>query len=598
MPTRPVWGQCNVLKTLKLTNFRCFQAHQIEFGPLNVAVGHNNAGKSTVAEALRIVSIVTERFRNINAYREPPSWLTLPRVLRGFTVALDNLEINFDAMFHRYGEPPAMIEADFGGSGRVRVYVGGAKRVHCVLYDGRGSIVDTRDRARRLRMPTVSTLPQVGPVAATERVLNPDYVRASLSSRLAPTHFRNQLNLLYEVFPSFQATVEETWPGLQVKELVGEGAAPGEELHLEVRDGDFVAEVSLMGHGVQMWLQTMWFLSRVARSSTIVLDEPDVYMHADLQRKLIRLIREKYRQVIITTHSTEIMAEVPPEGIVVIDKTRPTSGRAVSLPAVQRVIASLGSVHNVHLARLWATKKFLLVEGKDRRLLKAFQDVLFPASPQPIDGLPNASIGGWGGWRYALGTSLALENAAGKHITIYCILDSDFHSPKQIAQLRENFAQRGVQLHIWRMKEIENYLLIPAAIERAVSSRLPAGRGQAPTAAEIEGFMLDTAAKMQDECLEGAASEFLSDDRSLGAGGAIREARSFLARRSQQVGPLGYVSGKDLISALSGWSQGRFGVALSPLAIAQATRPEELDFEVHSLIGAIEHGHVLDGSAK
>lgn len=68
-----------------------------------------------------------------------------------------------------------------------------------------------------------------------------------------------------------------------------------------------MAEVALMGHGLQMWLQTMWFLCRSSPTATVVLDEPDVYMHPDLQRRLVRLVRGRYPQIIIATHSVEIV---------------------------------------------------------------------------------------------------------------------------------------------------------------------------------------------------------------------------------------------------------------------------------------------------
>jgi hypothetical protein len=38
------------------------------------------------------------------------------------------------------------------------------------------------------------------------------------------------------------------------------------------------ADGSQMGHGLQMWLQTMWFLARVGYAACAILDEPDVYM--------------------------------------------------------------------------------------------------------------------------------------------------------------------------------------------------------------------------------------------------------------------------------------------------------------------------------
>ena len=48
---------------------------------------------------------------------------------------------------------------------------------------------------------------------------------------------------------------------------------PGDPLFLHVRNEEFVGEVAKMGHGLQMWLQTMWFLTRARDASTLILDE-------------------------------------------------------------------------------------------------------------------------------------------------------------------------------------------------------------------------------------------------------------------------------------------------------------------------------------
>ncbi len=101
-----------------------------------------------------------------------------------------------------------------------------------------------------------------------------------------------------------------------------DGLKPDSELHLEVRNEDFVGEIGLMGHGLQMWLQTMWFLALSKDAQTVILDEPDVYMHPDLQRRIIRFLRNRHPQCIITTHSVEILSEVRPEEILVVERRR------------------------------------------------------------------------------------------------------------------------------------------------------------------------------------------------------------------------------------------------------------------------------------
>jgi hypothetical protein len=235
-----------------------------------------------------------------------------------------------------------------------------------------------------------------------------------------------------------------------------------------VQDYDFVSEVGWMGHGLQMWLQIMWFLARVSESETIILDEPDVYMHPDLQRKLIRFLMGRYKQVIIATHSVEIIAEVEPENILIIDKQKRRSNYANKLPSVQKILNSIGSIHNLQLAKLSTARKLLIVEGKDIDLLKRFQKTLYPNSDEPLDAVPKLSIGGWGGWQFAIGSNMLLKNSVDEDILVYCLFDSDYHTDEEIEERITDAKRLSVELHIWKKKEIENYLLVPSAINRLI----------------------------------------------------------------------------------------------------------------------------------
>jgi hypothetical protein len=176
-----------------------------------------------------------------------------------------------------------------------------------------------------------------------------------------------------------------------------------------------------------MWLQTMWFIAKTPPQATVVLDEPDVYMHPDLQRKLYRLIKARFAQSIIATHSVEIMAEADPSEILVINNKKARSEYANTEPAVQVLVDQLGGIHNVHLARLWNARKVILLEGKDLAFLKTLHAKLYPNAETPLDAIPNLSIGGWGGWAHAIGSNMALKNAVGDRITTYCIFDRDYH---------------------------------------------------------------------------------------------------------------------------------------------------------------------------
>ncbi len=227
---------------------------------------------------------------------------------------------------------PAKISAQLTSGGRIHVYVGPDGDVFATAEAPDGLPITTKREARLLGLDRVGIQPQVGPVSHAERELADRYVRGAIDSSLAPTHFRNQLRLLGVYFDDFKLTAERSWPGLVLDRVEGVGMGSDRHLALFLRDGDFVGELAAMGHGLQMWLQLMWFLSRSAGDATIVLDEPDVYMHPDLQRRLIRILFQRSQQVIVATHSIEMMAEVEPDEL---SPSTPPIGRPV-LPAKSR----------------------------------------------------------------------------------------------------------------------------------------------------------------------------------------------------------------------------------------------------------------------
>lgn len=572
-----------MIKELILKNFRCFDDHTIPLNPLTVIVGRNNAGKSTIVEALRLVSIIASRYFNL-MYKEPPKWLNFGIAERGVTPALKTNEFNFENVFNRYGKPPAVIQANYSTGESIKIYIGADNNVYAQLFDAENKQIKTKAQANKSPIPAVNILPQISPLLRNEKVINADYVKASMSSHLSSHHFRNQLTLLPKEYKKFKKLAEETWHLLRILDLRNEN----NELFQLIQDGDFVAEAGWMGHGLQMWLQTMWFLARVSIDSTIILDEPDVYMHADLQRKLIRMLKGQFKQTIIATHSIEIMAEVEPDNILVIDRSRESSYFASTLPAVQRIITQIGSVHNINLTRLWTSKKFLLVEGDDIDILKKLQNTLFPNTAQPFDTIPSKSLGGWGGWDYALASSLNLKNASEEKITIYCIFDRDYHTSEEIVERLRLAKEKGVELHIWSRKEIENYLIIPEAIVRIIKSAGRQGK-PVPSTKEVLSQIEKITDNLYHETLGDIAEEIQKKNKGILFKSIQQKAVEYVKPNWESLdGRLTLVSGKKIISALSKWSQEFFGVSISSQRLSNELRKSEICPEMHKVIESIE----------
>jgi predicted ATPase len=575
----------NMLRQLRLENFRCFKDHTVVLHPTTVVVGRNNAGKSTLIEALELLALVIDRKGGKSV--KPPAWLGESPFRACLSASSSVLEINRDTLFHRYGEPPALITARFTEGATVRVFIGKDETIYATV-ETKDRWITTAKQLASLGLPWIYTLPQITPLQVNEKLLTDSYIADHLYSQLSSRHFRNQMYRMPKSFDTFKALAESTWPGLRVDPLEITRTKEGHELTMMVKDGDFVAEAAWMGHGLQMWLQTVWFISRTPPSGLAILDEPDVYMHPDLQRKLFRIVSGRFQQSIVATHSVEIMAEAEPGNILVINKAQPRSSYTTNEPALQVLIDNIGGVHNVHLARLWNAKKFLLIEGDDIGLLRHLHAVLFPGADLPIDALPNLPIDGWGGWSHAVGSSMTLHNAFGDEILTYCLLDRDYHNAVQVAERMKEVVARKVELHVWHRKEIENYLLNPIVIQRVLAKRLPFER--IPTAADVEEQIHRIAGDELDTVVYGRAELLLSENRSLGMS-AHKIAREEVEKvwdnveRRIEIAP-----GKAVLGKLSNWCQQHYGAAFGAPAIARNFRVHEIPGEISAVLEAIERG--------
>ncbi|MBL9175314.1 MAG: AAA family ATPase [Verrucomicrobiales bacterium] len=573
-----------MLKTVTLKNFRCFKDHTIELENKTLIVGKNNAGKSTCIEGLRLVSLVTERLGSLHLH-PPPSWTDLPRRAAGVSPSLESIEIHGSSLFHNYGEPPAVVSAKFDHGSSVDVHIGPDLALHAVIYDQDGEPANKRSSITAARIPRVSILPQISPLIETELVLEDSYVRQNIQTSLSSRHFRNQLRIFREHFKDFQLNVSATWPGVAIQQLAIPPITEQKSIPIQllVRDNDFTAEAAWMGHGLQMWLQTIWFLARNAASSVLILDEPDVYMHADLQRKLVRMLTRDNRQFIIATHSPEMLAEVEPDSVVILDRKRRISRAATSSRAVQELLLRVGSVHNLSLARLASQRRLVLVEGKDVLLLKRLQNAFDPGAERPIDTVPHVNLGGWNGWSGALTLARFFEKNVPDEIKIHCILDRDYHTDEEIAEREKDAADVGINLTVWSAKELENYLIVPAALARLISKRI----GKSVSTLVVEDALDAIVEGMRDDARGSMIDSYRARNPAAGTKPAIKPAETVFNRRWEESKGRLVVCGKDVLSQISAWAQSEYKVSVSIPALIQNLSAGEVHREVREVISSV-----------
>jgi AAA15 family ATPase/GTPase len=573
-----------MLKKISLKKFRCFENTEVSFKELSIIVGKNNAGKSTLIESLRILALVVNRCKSIN-YTSPPSWLTLQEYALGVSPSLSNLDISYTGIVFMYGDGPATIKALFENGATIIIYINDEAAIFATIFDNKGINVETKKFAASLRLEEINILPQISPLLKQETLIKYETVQKNSVTYLSSRNFRNQLHYYPKEFNDFKELAENTWQGLQIHSTSNNIRTQG-DLFLFIRDNRFEAEIGLMGHGLQMWLQTMWFLSRSSKKATIILDEPDVYMHADLQRRLIKLVKASYKQVIVATHSIEIMSEVEPENILPINHLNNKQSYPNKAPIVQKVIDEIGSVHNIEIARLFSYSKFLIVEGEkdDVKMLSIFQSKIFPNSFESFDILPKIFVEGWGGWQRVIGSNKVFKDNKTTIIT-YCIFDSDYHTEEEKNKRLKDAKLNEINLHIWHKKEIENYLLLPSAICRILKQK----KKHIDVSEEILRQKIDDICEeYKDDIIDSYATEIKNRDSSKELKTINQLARTYVNER-WDAEKWSIVSGKQVLSKLSIFISERYKLSLSKFLIAREMILAEVDAEIIKVITCIEN---------
>lgn len=570
-----------VLERIEFKNFRCFQNSKLSIRDLTIIVGKNNSGKSTIIEALRIITLATKKY-NRTIYIQPPASLGLPIATKGFKLPVERIKIDLRGVVYYYDDGNAKITATF--SDKVKIVVHLNKEVaFATIYDKDKNIVTTKAKANLLNISSIGILPQIGLMKEKEKLLSQETVEEDIDTYLSSRHFRNEM-LLYQKdkFNDFKKLAEETWQGLRIRELIF-NKFESENISLIIEDARFPAEIGVMGSGIQMWLQIIWFICRSKGSDTIILDEPDVYMHPDMQLKILKLVKSLYQQVIIATHSVEIITNVSPQNIVTIDKNNRQMFYANHLTAVQNIVDDIGSVHNLSLVKLGSAKKCVFVEGKDMKILQQFYNALYPNDMFSLETLPTLPLGGFTRINEAFGASKLFNENTKNQFKCYAILDRDYYLESQINELYAKANENHLLLHVWNRKELENYILIPSVIYKITQKPLD----------EYSNFISEyekLVDKFKDATIDAYTTKIYEvGNGRIAPGTAAKQARDYVNSKWTNLDEkLKLVCGKDLLKSINGWLKDTYGKSCSMNKIFRVMEASDINAEIIEVINNLK----------
>ena len=367
---------------------------------------------------------------------------------------------------------------------------------------------------------------------------------------------------------------------------------PKPRLHMFCPEDRIPREIFWAGFGFQVWCQMLTHVIQSSDVALFLIDEPDIYLHSDLQRQLLGLLRSMGPDILIATHSTEIITEAETDDIVLVSKQRKSARRIRNPSQLEEVFTILGSNLNPILTQLAKTRRAVFVEGKDFQIIGKFAQKLGLIGVSNRSDFAVIPVDGFNPERIRSLKS-GMETTLGGKIGVAAVLDKDYRSDEECASIVNECNSFCSYIVIHKYKEIENFLLIPSAIDRAAARKV-SDRGR--RTGKIITYSSDVA-----EVLEA----FASKKKSYVMAQYLASRRSFARKHSPSIheatitqvaleefedcwkeasSRLRVIPGKEAMSAVNQHLQEKYDVNVTPTAIVDAMNTDEVPADIKQLI--------------
>lgn len=579
-------------------NFKAFKNYSVSLKDFNILVGPNNSGKSTILSAFRILY---EGLRKASS-RKPEFIDSLYRGNWGYRIELLNLPISNENIFYNYDDSsPAIIKFRLHNAKELHLFFN--KVNECYLFcDTQGKQVRSPSQFKNEFNVKIGFVPVLGPVDYIEPLYQKEAARLALVSSTASRNFRNIWYYYNEYFENFRDLVLTTWPGMdiQLPELVY--SSEKTKLIMFCPEERFPREIYWAGFGFQVWAQMLTFIVQSKDASIFIIDEPDIYLHSDLQRQLVSILKSLGPDILIATHSTEIISEADPDDILVVNKIANSAHRIKNPSQLQTIFGILGSNLNPTLTQLAKTRRAVFVEGKDFQILSLFSRKLKKEQIATRSDFATIPVEGFNPLKVRQ-MSEGIEFTLGSKIVKAVIFDHDYRTEEKVKETLKDLKKISSLSWIHSKKEIENYLLIPDTVQRAIIRQIEDRNKRTGEIIEFKEDILSIFESITDDLKKHTMSQLLLKkkeyihsisphlDETTITEQIIEEFESLWDNITER---LDIVSGKKVFASLNNYLQENYNITLTPNRIISVIKLKEIPDEIKELIKRLDEFRKID----
>jgi predicted ATPase len=429
------------LKRLTFERFCSFDDYDIVFPQEDEActliTGKNNAGKSTILLALKLVNSAMSHGKGSK------------KTVHSTLTKKDVLDFNINRLIHNFELNDATITALFDEDREVKVIINSEEG--CVDYI-------LPPHYERTMQNVFGFIPPLGQIAQIEERLNKEYVSRCIDTHLSPSHLRNQIFHLLnkEEFNQVSELIKQSWEGIDI--LYPEYDFPTNTISCIYRQDNSYREIAMAGQGFQIWLQIIFHTIRLLDKSVLILDEPEIFLHPEKQHKLIEILNDLFPgSLIIATHSSELMNNVDISHIIPINRdtnqARPL--QAKNKAQIDKIRINIGSSFNLIASQYEDVQLMLVTEQKSD------YDVIhqIASSLKKTVKMQNVITEGFSNYKKAIYYKKSYREFYGKDVKCVLLLDRDYFPDGYLEEIRQELTRERIKLIYTPGKEIENLFL-------------------------------------------------------------------------------------------------------------------------------------------
>ncbi|MBO4990323.1 MAG: AAA family ATPase [Clostridia bacterium] len=458
-----------MIKHLDIERFKSIEKLSISLDKINVIVGGNNAGKSSVLHAIQFLVSIAQTAKVYSSY-------TYHRAVnvaegKGHNIKLST-SLSPNQLFYSPLENPyklgsnADLPSDSTKSIRIALEDADSKRIDGIVSKGKNRNISV-ELTGNLVKPCSSLeelfsmyVPGISGISFSEEIRSVGAVRNVAAKGDSNTVFRNVLRLLNQrenSWNNFLKQMNIIFPGFELKISSNDTIDGLIDVSFSNGGNGYYLPIDLAGTGILQAMQIIAYVSYFS-PKLLLLDEPDSHLHPNnqviLAQLLSTLVDENDLTIIVSTHSRHLMSALKNEAKFFLMKNGSISESEYSH---YNGLIELGALDDYDLIKKGTIRNIILTEDSTRDSHNALSVVL-QASGLEKDSFriyPYNSVSNIESAR--LFANFLSELNPSLNIIIY--RDLDGLTEQEAADLKEKLAVNdATKIFISRYNDVEMYL--------------------------------------------------------------------------------------------------------------------------------------------